>query len=109
MPFPYVIKFGRALKGMLLSSFSMRHNNPHEASKPLTKLGDLTVWRTSTTEPTRGDGIIWTYLKDATRYIPLFAKPGTFILQLDNLLETGLDGQYASELSYSSHTHYRAL
>ena len=54
------------------------------------------VWRTSTPEPTRGDGIIWTYLKDATRFIPLFAKPGTFILQLDNLLETGLDGQYAS-------------
>lgn len=65
------------------------------------------VWRTSTPEPTRGDGIIWTYLKDVTRYIPLFAKPGTFILQLDNLLETGLDGQYAgktlrhSELPFS--------
>ena len=54
------------------------------------------VWRTSTPEPTRGDGIIWTHLKDVTRYIPLFAKPGTFILQLDNLLQQGLDGQYAS-------------
>lgn len=57
----------------------------------------VSVWRTSTPEPTIGDGIIWTYLKDVTRYIPLFAKPGTFILELDNLLETGLDGQYASE------------
>lgn len=56
----------------------------------------LIVWRTSTPEPTSGDGIIWTYLKDATRFIPLFSKPGQFIFELDNLLETGLDGQYAS-------------
>ena len=57
---------------------------------------NVEIWRTSTPEPTRGDGIIWTYLKDVTRFLPLFAKPGTFILQLDNLLQTGLDGQYAS-------------
>ena len=44
----------------------------------------------------RGDGIIWTYLKDVTRYTPLFAKPGTFVLELDNLIEAGLDGEYAS-------------
>ncbi|TBU49086.1 peptide N-acetyl-beta-D-glucosaminyl asparaginase amidase A-domain-containing protein [Dichomitus squalens] len=59
---------------------------------------NVEIWRTSTPEPTRGDGIIWTYLKDVTRYTPLFAKNGTFILQLDNLLETGLDGQYATTL-----------
>ncbi|KAI1794573.1 peptide N-acetyl-beta-D-glucosaminyl asparaginase amidase A-domain-containing protein [Ganoderma leucocontextum] len=59
---------------------------------------NVEIWRTSTPEPTRGDGILWTYLKDATRYTPLFAEPGTFILQLDNLLETGLDGQYATTL-----------
>ncbi|KAI0082802.1 hypothetical protein K474DRAFT_29725 [Panus rudis PR-1116 ss-1] len=59
---------------------------------------NVEIWRTSTPEPTRGDGIIWTYIKDVTKYIPLFAKPGTFILQLDNLLQTGLDGQYATEL-----------
>ncbi|KAI0780713.1 peptide N-acetyl-beta-D-glucosaminyl asparaginase amidase A-domain-containing protein [Trametes elegans] len=59
---------------------------------------NVEIWRTSTPEPTRGDGIIWTFLKDVTRYTPLFAKPGTFILQLDNLLETGLDGQYATTL-----------
>ncbi|KAH8117599.1 peptide N-acetyl-beta-D-glucosaminyl asparaginase amidase A-domain-containing protein [Phellopilus nigrolimitatus] len=57
------------------------------------------IWRTSTPEPTGGDGIIWTYLKDVTRYIPLFSKPGEFIFELDNLLETGLDGQYASTVS----------
>ena len=55
------------------------------------------VWRTSTPEPTIGAGIIWTYLKDVTRFLPLFAKPGSFILQLDNLIETGLDGEYASK------------
>ncbi|KAH9857099.1 peptide N-acetyl-beta-D-glucosaminyl asparaginase amidase A-domain-containing protein [Lenzites betulinus] len=59
---------------------------------------NVEIWRTSTPEPTRGDGIIWTYLKDVTRYTPLFAKNGTFILQLDNLIETGLDGQYATTL-----------
>ena len=64
-----------------------------------------TVWRTSTPEPTIGDGIIWTYLKDVTRFLPLFSKPGTFILQLDNLLETGLDGQYASTKNCMSYSH----
>lgn len=32
-----------------------------------------------------------------TRFIPLFSKPGVFIFELDNLLETGLDGQYAGK------------
>jgi hypothetical protein len=57
----------------------------------------FTVWRTSTPEPTRGDGIVWTYIKDVTRYKPLFKKTGLFILQLDNLIETGLDGIYSSK------------
>ena len=55
------------------------------------------VWRTSTPEPVIGDGIIWTYLKDVTRFIPLFSKPGTFILQLDNSITTELDGEYACD------------
>ncbi|KAF9227924.1 hypothetical protein BS17DRAFT_726591 [Gyrodon lividus] len=55
------------------------------------------IWRTSTPEPTY-KGIIWTYTKDVTRYIPLFSKPGTFILELDNIVEVGLDGQYATIL-----------
>lgn len=45
----------------------------------------------------RGDGIIWTYIKDVSQYIPLFAKPGRFIFQLDNLIQPGLDGIYSSE------------
>ncbi|KAH9064366.1 peptide N-acetyl-beta-D-glucosaminyl asparaginase amidase A-domain-containing protein [Lactarius vividus] len=59
---------------------------------------NVEIWRTSTPEPVGGDGIIWTYLKDVTRFTPLFSKPGTFILQLDNLIQTGLDGEYATTL-----------
>jgi Peptide N-acetyl-beta-D-glucosaminyl asparaginase amidase A len=51
------------------------------------------VWRTSTPEPSL-NGIIWTFLKDVSRYVPLFAKPGTLILDLDNIVEPGLTGQY---------------
>lgn len=59
---------------------------------------EVEIWRSSTPEPTQGDGIIWTYLKDVTRYTPLFAKAGTFIMELDNIVETGLDGEYAATL-----------
>ncbi|KAI0030815.1 peptide N-acetyl-beta-D-glucosaminyl asparaginase amidase A-domain-containing protein [Vararia minispora EC-137] len=59
---------------------------------------NIEIWRTSTPEPTRGDGIIWTYLKDVTRFLPLFSEAGTFILQLDNLIQTGLNGEYATTL-----------
>ncbi|KAF5391453.1 hypothetical protein D9757_001886 [Collybiopsis confluens] len=55
------------------------------------------VWRTSTPEPSAA-GIIWTYVKDVTRFIPLFADSGRLILQLDNLLETGLNGIYSTTL-----------
>ncbi|KAF8921285.1 peptide N-acetyl-beta-D-glucosaminyl asparaginase amidase A-domain-containing protein [Mucidula mucida] len=59
---------------------------------------NVEIWRTSTPEPTRGDGIIWTYIKDVTKYMPLFETTGTFILQLDNLIQTGLDGVYSTIL-----------
>ncbi|KAG2349899.1 hypothetical protein BDR05DRAFT_979958 [Suillus weaverae] len=55
------------------------------------------IWRTSTPEPTQ-DGIIWTYTKDVTRYIPLFDKPGTFILELDNIVTSTYTGLYATTL-----------
>ncbi|KAI6022667.1 peptide N-acetyl-beta-D-glucosaminyl asparaginase amidase A-domain-containing protein [Pisolithus marmoratus] len=55
------------------------------------------IWRTSTPEPTP-DGIIWTYTKDVTRYIPLFAEPGTFLLELDNIVTSTLTGEYATTL-----------
>ncbi|KAF8894618.1 peptide N-acetyl-beta-D-glucosaminyl asparaginase amidase A-domain-containing protein [Infundibulicybe gibba] len=57
---------------------------------------NVEIWRTSTPEPTRGDGIIWTYVKDVTQYTPLFTRPGTFIFQLDNLIQPGLDGIYSN-------------
>ncbi len=47
--------------------------------------------------PFGDDGIVLTYIKDVTRFIPLFSKPGTFVLQLDNVIQSGLDGEYASE------------
>ncbi|KZT32653.1 hypothetical protein SISSUDRAFT_1066759 [Sistotremastrum suecicum HHB10207 ss-3] len=67
----------------------------------------IEIWRSSTPEPSQGAGIIWTYIKDVTRFIPLFTKPGTLQLELDNLLSAslGLDGQYDVRFSityYSS-------
>ncbi|KAF8172815.1 peptide N-acetyl-beta-D-glucosaminyl asparaginase amidase A-domain-containing protein [Mycena galopus ATCC 62051] len=58
---------------------------------------NVEIWRSSTAEPTIS-GIIWTYIKDVTRYTPLFAKPGTFILQLDNLINTNYTGIYSTTL-----------
>ncbi|KAJ7464627.1 peptide N-acetyl-beta-D-glucosaminyl asparaginase amidase A-domain-containing protein [Mycena latifolia] len=58
---------------------------------------NVEIWRSSTPEPT-ASGIIWTYIKDVTRYTPLFANPGTFILQLDNLIEDNLNGIYSTTL-----------
>ncbi|KAL4067629.1 peptide N-acetyl-beta-D-glucosaminyl asparaginase amidase A-domain-containing protein [Scleroderma citrinum] len=55
------------------------------------------IWCTSTPEPTK-HGIIWTYIKDVTRYIPLFSKPGTLLLELDNIVNSKLTGQYATTL-----------
>ncbi|KZT24098.1 hypothetical protein NEOLEDRAFT_1068147 [Neolentinus lepideus HHB14362 ss-1] len=74
-------------------------------------LQDVEIWRTSTPEPVSGDGIIWTYVKDVSRYTPLFAEPGNFILELDNVVETGLEGQYATTLHatfYTSSDQYPA-
>ncbi|KAI9432687.1 peptide N-acetyl-beta-D-glucosaminyl asparaginase amidase A-domain-containing protein [Lactarius indigo] len=61
-------------------------------------LQDVEIWRTSTAMPVEGDGIIWTQIKDVTRFIPLFTKPGTFVLQLDNAIQPGDDGEYTVTL-----------
>ncbi|KAI0695700.1 peptide N-acetyl-beta-D-glucosaminyl asparaginase amidase A-domain-containing protein [Cytidiella melzeri] len=79
-------------------NFTVTSNGTQYDRLGIFTLDNVEFWRTSTPEPTRGDGIIWTYLKDVTRYTPLFAKPGLFVLQLDNLIETGLDGEYATTL-----------
>lgn len=47
--------------------------------------------------------VLWSefvWHRDVTRYLPLFENSGTFIFQLDNLLETGLDGQYAGQRTF---------
>ncbi|KAH9003639.1 peptide-N4-(N-acetyl-beta-glucosaminyl)asparagine amidase A [Lactarius hatsudake] len=62
---------------------------------------NVEIWRSSTPIPNESgaDGIVWTYVKDVTRFIPLFSEPGTFILQLDNDIgEPGLDGEFAVTL-----------
>ncbi|KAE9396036.1 hypothetical protein BT96DRAFT_922388 [Gymnopus androsaceus JB14] len=58
---------------------------------------DVEIWRTSTFEPSIGDGVIWTYVKDVSQYVPLFSEAGEFTFELDNLIETGLDGNYSSD------------
>ncbi|KAF8514073.1 peptide N-acetyl-beta-D-glucosaminyl asparaginase amidase A-domain-containing protein [Gautieria morchelliformis] len=61
---------------------------------------NVEIWRTSTPEPSL-NGIIWTFLKDVSRYVPLFAKPGPLILDLDNIVDPnlGLTGEYDVRLS----------
>ncbi|TFK51274.1 hypothetical protein OE88DRAFT_1629573 [Heliocybe sulcata] len=58
------------------------------------------VWRTSTPEPT-ALGIIWTAQKDVSRYSPLFAEPGSMIVDLGNILDasSGLTGEYDGKCS----------
>lgn len=60
----------------------------------------MLVWRTSTAEPTK-TGIIWTALKDVSRYMPLFAESGILILDLNNIIDSslGLNGEFDVTLS----------
>ncbi|KAF8329143.1 peptide N-acetyl-beta-D-glucosaminyl asparaginase amidase A-domain-containing protein [Cantharellus anzutake] len=62
------------------------------------------IWRTSTAEPTK-TGIIWTVLKDVSRYMPLFAQPGRMILDLNNIIDPKLrlTGEYDVTLSATFH------
>lgn len=76
--------------------------NPRQKLTKSLSISQVEIWRTSTFEPTIGDGIIWTYIKDVTQYIPLFSDPGEFTFELDNLIETGLDGIYSSEWAIPS-------
>ncbi|CCA78062.1 related to peptide-n4-(n-acetyl-beta-d-glucosaminyl) asparaginase amidase N [Serendipita indica DSM 11827] len=63
-------------------------------------LHNVEIWRTSTSEPTPR-GIIWTTLKDVTKYIPLFAKPGKMIVDLNNIIDpgSGLTGEFDVRLT----------
>ncbi|KAH9003645.1 peptide N-acetyl-beta-D-glucosaminyl asparaginase amidase A-domain-containing protein, partial [Lactarius hatsudake] len=61
---------------------------------------NVEIWRSSTLIPNSAgdDGIVWTYVKDVTRFIPLFSKPGTFILQLDSDTRVEYNGEFAVTL-----------
>ncbi|KAJ7647068.1 peptide N-acetyl-beta-D-glucosaminyl asparaginase amidase A-domain-containing protein [Roridomyces roridus] len=80
-------------------NFTVTSNGTQFDRLAIFTLENVEIWRSSTPEPT-ASGIIWTYIKDATRYTPLFAKHGTFILELDNLLsaEMNLTGIYSATL-----------
>ncbi|CAE6530645.1 unnamed protein product [Rhizoctonia solani] len=56
---------------------------------------NVEIWRTSTAEPTI-TGIIWTQIKDVTKYIPMFSQPGRMIVDLNNIVDEslGLNGEY---------------
>ncbi|KIJ44380.1 hypothetical protein M422DRAFT_168580, partial [Sphaerobolus stellatus SS14] len=64
-------------------------------------LHNVEIWRTSTPEPSALPGIIWTFIKDVSKYVPLFATSGTLILDLDNIVDPsqGLTGEYDVTLS----------
>ena len=49
-------------------------------------LNDTEIWRTSTAEPTT-NGIIWTYLKDVSNFLPLFRQPQKVIFDLGNIVD----------------------
>ncbi|KIP09483.1 hypothetical protein PHLGIDRAFT_126231 [Phlebiopsis gigantea 11061_1 CR5-6] len=85
-------------------NFTVTSNGTQYDRLGIFTIDNVEIWRTSTPEPTRGDGIIWTYLKDVSRYTPLFAKAGTFVLQLDNIVQTGLDGECATTLYATFYT-----
>ncbi|KAH9061965.1 peptide N-acetyl-beta-D-glucosaminyl asparaginase amidase A-domain-containing protein [Lactarius vividus] len=81
-------------------TFTATSNGTQDPRLAFLTFQNVEIWRSSTPVPTDsgGDGIIWTYVKDVTRFIPLFSKPGTFILQLDNVIQSGLDGEFAVTL-----------
>ncbi|OJD23694.1 hypothetical protein ACJ73_04951 [Blastomyces percursus] len=56
-------------------------------------LGDTEVFRTSTAEPTP-NGIIWTYVKDMSLYMALWAEPQKLIFDLGNLIDDTYTGLF---------------
>jgi len=63
-------------------------------------LSSTEIWRSSTAEPT-SYGIIFTVLKDVTRYSALFSEPGELVFDIGNLLseDLGLTGVYNATLT----------
>jgi len=61
-------------------------------------LNDTEIWRTSTAEPT-ANGIIWTYIKDASNYLPLWKEPQRIIFDLGNLINSIYTASYNTTLT----------
>lgn len=66
-------------------------------------LGDIEVFRTSTAEPTPA-GIVWTYTKDMTQYLPLWKQPQKVIFDLGNLIDSTYTGAFNVTLTASFFT-----
>ncbi|OLN85915.1 Peptide-N4-(N-acetyl-beta-glucosaminyl)asparagine amidase A 1 [Colletotrichum chlorophyti] len=62
-------------------------------------LGDTEVWRTSTAQPRRPPGIIWTYWKDMTPYLSMWKSPQKIIFDLPNLIDDRYTGPFNCTLT----------
>ena len=61
-------------------------------------LNDTEIWRTSTAEPT-ANGIIWTYVKDVSNYVPLWKQQQSVIFDLGNLVNSIYTGSFDTTLT----------
>lgn len=61
---------------------------------------DTEIFRTSTAEPT-ANGIIWTYIKDMSAYLPLFKESQKIIFDLGNLIDDTYTGSFNTTLTAS--------
>ncbi|KAF1987965.1 hypothetical protein K402DRAFT_329612 [Aulographum hederae CBS 113979] len=61
-------------------------------------LDDTEVWRTSTSEPTT-NGIIWTYVKDMTSFLPIWKQPAKLIFDLGNIIDDTYTGPFNTTLT----------
>jgi hypothetical protein len=66
-------------------------------------LNDTEIFRTSTAEPTQ-NGIVWTYNKDMSSYLPLFKEPQKIIFDLGNLVDDTYTGLWNTTLTASFFT-----
>jgi len=63
-----------------------------------TDLNDTEIWRTSTAEPT-AHGIIWTYVKDVSNYVPLWKQQQSVIFDLGNIVNSIYTGSFDTTLT----------
>jgi hypothetical protein len=66
-------------------------------------LGDTEVFRTSTAEPT-SYGIVFSHVKDMTRYSALLRRPQKIIFDLENLVDDKYTGYFVASLTATFYT-----